>query len=103
MKEELEKILSQASQIQDQMKQTHSKLEQQEVVGVAGGGMVKVLMNGRHDVSNVNISEAMMDDREILEDMIAGAVNDAVRKVDEINQEAMEKLAVGLPGLDLLR
>lgn len=103
MNNELENFLKQATQIQDQMKQTHSKLEQQEVTGIAGGGLVKVIMNGRHDVSDVNISEGLMDDREILEDMIAGAINDAVRKVDELNQEAIEKLAVGLPNMDFLK
>ena len=103
MNDDFEKFLKQATQIQDQMKQTHSKLEQQEVTGVAGGGLVKVVMNGRHDISSVQINESLMDDREILEDMIAGAVNDAVRRVDEVNQKAIEKLTVGLPGLDMLR
>ncbi len=103
MNNELENFLKQASQIQDQMKRTHSMLEQQEVTGVSGGGLVKVVMNGRHDVSRVNINDELMDDREILEDMIAGAINDAVRKVDQLNQKEMEKLAVGLPGMDFLR
>ncbi len=103
MNDELQKFLKQASKIQDKMKNTHSALERQEVVGAAGGKLVEVVMNGRHDVSRVKISEELMDDREILEDMIAGAINDAVRKVDKINQEAMQDLAVGLPDLDFLR
>ena len=103
MNDDFEKFLKQATQIQDQMKQTHNKLEQQEVTGVAGGGLVKVVMNGRHDISNIEIDESLMNDREILEDMIAGAVNDAVRRVDEVNQKAIEKLTGGLPGLDMLR
>ncbi len=103
MNNEIENFLKQATQIQDKMKQTHNRLEQQEVIGVAGGGLVKVVMNGRHDVSDVNISDGLMDDREILEDMIAGAINDAVRKIDEISQEEIEKLAVGLPSMDFLK
>ncbi len=103
MNDELENFLKQATKIQDQMKQTHTKLERQEVVGTAGAGMVKVTMNGRHDVSSVSISEHLMDEREVLEDLIAGAINDAVRKVDKINQDAIEDLAVGLPSFDFLK
>ncbi len=103
MHDELKNFLKQATKIQSRMKDTHSALERKEVVGVAGGSMVEVVMNGRHDVSRVKISEHLMDDREILEEMIAGAINDAVRKVDQVNQEAMQDLAGGLPNLDFLR
>ena len=60
-------------------------------------------MNGRHDVVRVDISDELMDDREILEDMVAGAINDAVRKVDKVNEAAIEDLAVGMPSFDFLK
>ena len=103
MHDDLEKFLKQATKIQDQMKKTNSKLVQQEVTGVAGGGMIKITMNGRHDVLRVDISDELMDDREILEDMVAGAINDAVRKVDKVNEAAIEDLAVGMPSFDFLK
>ncbi|MXW48579.1 MAG: YbaB/EbfC family nucleoid-associated protein [Gammaproteobacteria bacterium] len=103
MHDDLEKFLKQATRIQDQMKKTNSKLVQQEVTGVAGGGMIKITMNGRHDVLRVDISDELMDDREILEDMVAGAINDAVRKVDKVNEAAIEDLAVGMPSFDFLK
>lgn len=103
MHDDLEKFLKQATRIQDQMKKTNNKLVQQEVTGVAGGGMIKITMNGRHDVLRVDISDELMDDREILEDMVAGAINDAVRKVDKINEAAIEDLAVGMPSFDFLK
>ncbi len=103
MHDDLEKFLKQATKIQDQMKKTNNKLVQQEVTGVAGGGMIKITMNGRHDVSRVDISDELMDDREILEDMVAGAINDAVRKVDKVNEAAIEDLAVGMPSFDFLK
>ena len=103
MHDDLEKFLKQATRIQDQMKKTNSKLVQQEVTGVAGGGMIKITMNGRHDVVRVDISDELMDDREILEDMVAGAINDAVRKVDKVNEAAIEDLAVGMPSFDFLK
>lgn len=103
MHDDLEKFLKQATRIQDQMKKTNNKLVQQEVTGVAGGGMIKITMNGRHDVVRVDISDELMDDREILEDMVAGAINDAVRKVDKVNEAAIEDLAVGMPSFDFLK
>lgn len=103
MHDDLEKFLKQATRIQDQMKKTNNKLVQQEVTGVAGGGMIKITMNGRHDVLRVDISDELMDDREILEDMVAGAINDAVRKVDKVNEAAIEDLAVGMPSFDFLK
>ncbi len=103
MHDDLENFLKQATRIQDQMKKTNNKLVQQEVTGVAGGGMIKITMNGRHDVLRVDISDELMDDREILEDMVAGAINDAVRKVDKVNEAAIEDLAVGMPSFDFLK
>lgn len=100
--EEIHNLLKQASRLQDKMQEAQNNLEQQEVVGASGGGLVEIVMNGRHDVSDVKISENLMDDREILEDMIAGAINDAVRKIDRLSQEAMEKMTGTLPGMDFL-
>ena len=67
------------------------------VKGEAGAGLIKVLMNGRHDVRRVDIDPSLMtEDKEVLEDLIAAAVNDAVRKVENSNQEAMSGLAGGM-------
>lgn len=100
--EQIQSLLQQASNLQDRMQEEQDKLERQEVVGASGGGMVEIVMNGRHDVSDVRISEQLMDDREILEDMIAGAVNDAARKIDRLSQEAMENMTGTFPGMDFL-
>jgi hypothetical protein len=72
-----------------------------EITGQAGGGMVKVVMTGRHDLKRVSIDDSLMsDDKEMLEDLIAAAVNDAVRQLEETSQERMSGLTSGmnLPG-----
>ncbi len=101
MKDDIQDLLKHATKLQNQMQEAQTKLEQQDVVGAAGGGLVEVIMNGRHDVSNVKISEEVMDDKDILEDLIAGAINDAVRKVDKISQEALENMAVAMPNMNI--
>jgi len=74
------------------------------VTGAAGGGLVAVTMNGRHDVRKVQIDASLLsEEKEVLEDLIAAAINDAVRKVDQTAQERMSGLTAGLnvPGLKL--
>jgi DNA-binding YbaB/EbfC family protein len=69
-----------------------------EVEGVAGGGMVKVVMTGRHDVKRVTIApELLAEDKDMLEDLVAAAMNDAVRKVEAASQQKMAGLTAGMP------
>jgi DNA-binding YbaB/EbfC family protein len=90
--------------MQDNMKKAQEQLAQLEVEGQSGAGMVRVAMTCAHDVRRVTIDPSVMDDREMLEDLIAAAVNDAVRRGEELSKEKMSGFAAGLnlpPGLKL--
>jgi hypothetical protein len=96
--------MKQAQAMQENLKKTQEELAQIEVTGGAGGGLVEVTMTCRHDIRRVKIDQTLMcDDREVLEDLIAAAVNDAVRRVEKVSEEKMGSLASGLniPGLNL--
>ncbi|KPQ20719.1 MULTISPECIES: YbaB/EbfC family nucleoid-associated protein [unclassified Halomonas] len=97
MKGGMGNLMKQAQEMQEKMQQAQEEVAEAEVLGEAGAGMVKVTMNGRHDVISVDIdSSVMQEDKELLEDLLAAAVNDAVRKV-EINSKAkMEEATAGL-------
>ncbi|WP_374327437.1 YbaB/EbfC family nucleoid-associated protein [Azonexus sp.] len=97
-------LMKQAQMMQENMKKAQEQLAQVEVEGQAGAGMVKVLMTCAHDVRRVSIDPSVMDDREMLEDLLAAAVNDAVRKGEALSQEKMAGFTAGLnlpPGLKL--
>ena len=98
-------LMKQAQQMQEKMQQMQEEAANQKVTGEAGAGMVKVTMNGRHDVRAVEIDESLLEeDKEILEDLIAAAVNDAVRKVETNTQEKMAKVTGGMqmpPGFNM--
>ena len=97
-------IMKQAQEMQEKLKSAQDELATLEVEGVAGGDMVKVIMTCKHDVKRITIDPVLMeDDKEIIEDMVAAAVNDAVRKVEKTTQEKMSGLTSGLniPGLNL--
>lgn len=98
-------LMKQAQQLQSRVEALQRELAEAEVTGEAGGGMVAVTMDGAHGVRRVRIDPSVFaDDREVLEDLIAAACNDAVRRVDALRQERMGKLAGGLPlppGLNL--
>lgn len=97
-------LMKQAQQMQENMKKAQDQLAQQEVEGQAGGGMVKVLMTCAHDVRRVTIDPSAMDDKEMLEDLIAAAMNDAVRRGEELTKERMAGFTAGLnlpPGIKL--
>ena len=86
------------------MKKMQEQLASVEVEGQSGAGMVKVLMTCKHDVRRVSIDPSVMDDREMLEDLLAAAVNDAVRRVEATTQEKMAGFTSGLnlpPGFKL--
>jgi len=98
MKGQMAGLMKQAQQMQDNMRKMQEELAQIEVEGQAGAGMVKVTMTCRHDVKRVHIDPAVLsDDKEMLEDLIAAAVNDAVRKVETASQEKMASVTAGLP------
>ncbi len=98
MKGQLAGLMKQAQQMQDNMRKMQEQLASIEVEGQAGAGMVRVTMTCRHDVKRVHIDPSVLgDDREMLEDLIAAAVNDAVRKVEATSQEKMAGVTAGLP------
>ncbi|MGD8380452.1 MAG: YbaB/EbfC family nucleoid-associated protein, partial [Gammaproteobacteria bacterium] len=100
MKGGLGGLMKQAQKIQEEMKKAQEEMASQEVTGTAGGGMVTVVMTGRHEVRRVSIdAEALGDDKDMLEDLIAAATNDAVRRVEEMMQEKFSGLASGFGGL----
>jgi DNA-binding YbaB/EbfC family protein len=98
MKNQLAGLLKQAQQMQDNLKKAQEDLARVEVEGQAGAGMVKVLMTCRHDVKRVTIDPSLLgEDRDMLEDLIAAAINDAVRRVEAATQEKMSGLTMGMP------
>ena len=98
MKGGLAGLMKQAQQMQDNMKKMQEQLALVEVEGQAGAGMVKVVMTCRHDVKRVVIDESLLkDDKEMLEDLVAAAVNDAVRRVEATVQEKMAGMTAGMP------
>lgn len=98
MKNQLAGLMKQAQQMQDNMKKAQEELANTEVEGQAGAGLVKVVMTCRHAVKRVTIDPSLLaDDRDMLEDLVAAAVNDAVRKAESTSQEKMSGLTSGLP------
>lgn len=91
-------ILKQAQKMQEELQKAQQRLAQEEVSGESGGGLVKVVMNGKHEVRRVEIDASLLsDDKEMLEDLVAAAVNDATHRVAEKMQENMAGLTAGLP------
>ena len=99
-KGQLAGLMKQAQAMQDNLKKAQDELAFIEVTGEAGSGMVKVLMTCKHEVKRVTIDPSLVgDDRDMLEDLIAAAFNDAARKAEETSQAKMGKLTAGMPGL----
>ena len=97
MKGGLAGIMKQAQQMQENMKRMQEELATIEVEGQSGAGMVKVTMTCRHDVKRVAIDDSLLkDDKDMLEDLIAAAMNDAVRRVEATTQEKMGGMAAGM-------
>ncbi|HUY02719.1 nucleoid-associated protein [mine drainage metagenome] len=97
-------LMKQAQQMQERMARAQEELASIEVEGQSGAGMVRVLMTCKHDVRRVSIDATVMDDKEMLEDLVAAAVNDAVRKVEAATQEKMSGFTAGMqlpPGMKL--
>jgi nucleoid-associated protein EbfC len=90
-------MMKQAMALQANMKKAQDEIANMEVIGESGGGMVKVTMTGKHEVKRVQIEPAVAsEDREMLEDLIAAAINDAVNKVDQQSQARMSSVMSGV-------
>ena len=106
MKGGLDKLMKQAQQMQQNIQKAQQELAEMRVEGVAGAGVVKVVMTGRYDVERVTIDPSVIkvDEKEMLEDLVAAAVNDAVRKVEGQSKGKMSGLMSGInmpPGFDV--
>ena len=105
MKGGIENLMKQAQKIQQDMQKAQEDIAKLEVTGQAGGNMVSVVMNGKHEVRRVSIDDSLLgEDRDMLEDMIAAAVNDAVHKVAQMSQEKLSGMTAGMglpPGFKL--
>lgn len=98
MKGQLAGLMKQAQAMQDNMKRAQEELAQLEVEGQSGAGLVKVVMTCKHDVRRITIDPSLLaDDKDMLEDLVAAAFNDGVRRADEVSQEKMSKLTAGMP------
>ena len=93
-------LMKQAQQMQEKMQKMQEELANAEVTGQSGGGLVSVVMTGRHDVKRVSIDQSLMstdeDDKEVLEDLIDAALNDAVRKIEQSSQDKMGGMTAGM-------
>ena len=105
MKGALGDMMKKAQEMQANMQKAQAELASKEVTGEAGGGMVSIVMRGTHEINRVTIDPSLIDeDVEMLEDLVAAAINDAVHKVEKTNQEAMQEMTAGLnlpPGFKL--
>lgn len=94
-------MMKQAQMLQERMAKVQEEIAQLECTGEAGGGMVKVTLNGQHEVRRVSIDPSLMsadeDNKEMLEDLIAAACNDANRRVEEASKEKMASVTAGMP------
>jgi DNA-binding YbaB/EbfC family protein len=98
MKNQLAGLMKQAQAMQDSMKKAQEEIAAMEVEGEAGAGLVKIVMTGRHDVRRVTIDPSLLgEDKDMLEDLVAAAVNDAVRKVESATQQKMAGMTAGMP------
>lgn len=105
MNPQLGNLMRQAQKMQENMKRAQEEIARTEITGESGAGMVKITLNGRHEARKVEISaEALKEDKEFLEDLIAAAINDATQKLDAETKEKMSKVTGGMqlpPGLNL--
>ncbi len=98
MKQQLAGLMKQAQAMQDNMKRAQDELALMEVTGVSGAGLVQVTMTCKHVVKRITIDSSLLaDDKDMLEDLVAAAFNDGVRRAEEVSQEKMGKLTAGMP------
>ncbi len=97
MKGGIGNIMKQAQQMQENMQKAQEEIAKMEVTGESGAGLVKITMTGKHDVKNVIIDPTLLgEDKDMLEDLIAAAVNDANRRVENMTREKMSGLTAGM-------
>lgn len=97
MKGQMGDLLRQAQKVQEQMQKMQEELSRAEVTGESGGGLVRVTVNGRHDCKRVSIDPSLLgEEREMLEDLVAAAFNDAVQKAEQLNQQKVAGVTAGL-------
>ena len=97
MKGQLGNLMQQAQKLQEKMQTAQQELQEVEAQGEAGAGMVTVTMSGTHEIKRIKIDDQLMDDREMLEDLVTAAVNDAVQRVQKLSKDKMSEAAGGLP------
>ena len=98
MKGQVAGLMQQAQKMQENIKRVQDELASTEVEGQSGAGMVKVTMTCKHDVRRVAIDPSLVgDDKEMLEDLVAAAFNDAVRRAEDVSQQKMATVAAGMP------
>jgi nucleoid-associated protein EbfC len=98
MKNQLAGLMKQAQSMQDNLKKAQDELAMLEVEGQSGAGLVKITMTCKHDVKRVVIDPSLLaDDKDMLEDLVAAAFNDGIRRAEEISQEKMGKITAGMP------
>ena|SRR3974390_186301 len=105
MKGGIGNLMKQAQQLQESMQRAQAEIAGLEVTGESGGGMVKVTLNGKHEAKRVQIDQTLLaDDKDMLEDLVAAAINDATQKLERTSQEKMSGLMSGMklpPGMKL--
>ena len=104
MKGNLAGLMQQAQKMQQEMQKAQEELARLEVTGEAGGGLARVTMTGKHAVRRVEIDPSLMDDREMLEDIVTAAINDAVNRIAQTTQDRMSDMTAGInlpPGMKL--
>jgi DNA-binding YbaB/EbfC family protein len=105
MKGALGEMMKKAQEMQENMQNAQKELANKEVTGESGGGLVQVIMRGTHEVNRISIDPTLIgEDKDMLEDLVAAAINDAVHKVEKTNAEAMQEMTSGLnlpPGFKL--
>jgi nucleoid-associated protein EbfC len=98
MKNALGNIMQQAQKMQEDLKRAQEELEMQQVLGESGGGLVTIVMTGKREARKVTIDPSLLgEDKDMLEDLVAAAINDAVNKVGKMKKEKMAEITAGLP------
>ena len=98
MKNALGNIMQQAQKMQEDVKKAQDELAAMQIQGESGGGMVSIIMTGKREVKKVTIDDSLLgDDRDMLEDLVASAINDAVHKVNKMKKEKMSEVTAGMP------
>ncbi|MFO1432434.1 MAG: YbaB/EbfC family nucleoid-associated protein [Candidatus Competibacteraceae bacterium] len=101
MKGNLSNLMKQAQKMQENLQKAQQEIARLEITGESGGGLVKITLTGRHEARRVSIDDSLLtDDKDMLEDLVAAAINDAVRKVEQVTQDKIAGMAGGM-GLPL--